>query len=413
MYPNSPIASITQTPLPPEIRSPSAPFVRRQRRSFSGAMWLVSLLALTESVGTATPTSPPPSATPGSTAASTDTVIEPRARDHLRVDYFIDEAGREQPVRTQADWAKRRADILVGLYASTGELPDRRALGPVRYTVVEGSRAEGPGFTREKLMIDADDGDRIPAWLLRPTHTPPGTRGPAVIALHQTHFRFGKDEIIGLAGSPNLAYARELAQRGFVVIAPEFPTLGEYKYDFAKDRYPSGTLKGMWNHMRCVDLLVELPDVDPKRIAAIGHSLGGHNAIWFSVVDERIRVVVSSCGWTAIPNYKNGDLKGWEGERYLPRFLERYGNDPTRVPWDFPELLAALAPRAFFSNSPIGDTNFAVEGVRHSVQEASKIYALLGVPERLQVRYPDCGHDFPPEIREEAYRFIEAELAKP
>jgi hypothetical protein len=35
------------------------------------------------------------------------------------------------------------------------------------------------------------------------------------------------------------------------------------------------------------------------------------------------------------------------------------------------------------------------------------------VPERLQVRYPDCGHDFPPEIREEAYRFIEAELAKP
>ena len=76
-------------------------------------------------------------------------------------------------------------------------------------------------------------------------------------------------------------------------------------------------------------------------------------------------------------------------------------------------MLAALAPRAFFSNSPIGDTNFAVEGVRHSVQEASKIYALFGVPERLQVRYPDCGHDFPPEIREEAYRFIEAELAKP
>ena len=409
MHPNSKTRSFDHTALPPAIRPSSTSSNRCDLRHVSGASRLITLLVLTASLSTATPAATPPQATP----AATDPVVEPRARNHLRVDYFIDESGREQPVRTQADWAKRRADILVGFYASTGELPDRSTLGPVRYTVVEGSRAEGPGFTREKLMIDADDGDHIPAWLLRPTNASPGTRGPAVIALHQTHFRFGKDEIIGLAGSPNLAYARELAQRGFVVIAPEFPTLGEYKYDFSKDRYPSGTLKGVWNHMRCVDLLSELPDVDPQRIAAIGHSLGGHNAIWLSVVDTRIRAIVSSCGWTPTPYYKNGDLKGWEGERYLPRFLERYGNDPARVPWDFPELLAALAPRGFFSNSPIGDTNFAVEGVRLSVQEASKIYALFGVPERLQVRYPDCGHDFPPEIREEAYRFIEAELAKP
>ena len=413
MHPTPSIPAVDPSVLRLETRASSNRSARQGRCLVSGALRLAGLVALTASLGTTASAGTPPTAAPGSPNATSEAVVEPRARDHLRVDYFIDDAGREQPVRTRADWAKRRADILVGLYASTGELPDRSTLGPVRYTVVEGSRAEGPGFTREKLMIDADDGDRIPAWLLRPTNATPGVRGPAVIALHQTHFRFGKDEIVGLAGSPNLAYARELAQRGFVVIAPEFPTLGEYKYDFAKDRYPSGTLKGMWNHLRCVDLLCELPDVDPKRIAAIGHSLGGHNAIWFSVVDERIRAVVSSCGWTAIPNYKNGDLKGWEGERYLPRFLERYGNDPARVPWDFPELLAALAPRGFFSNSPIGDTNFAVEGVRRSVQEASKIYALFGVPERLQVRHPDCGHDFPPEIREEAYRFIEAELARP
>ena len=56
---------------------------------------------------------------------------------------------------------------------------------------------------------------------------------------------------------------------------------------------------------------------------------------------------------------------------------------------------------------------FAVEGVRRSIAEASKIYALFGATERIQVRYPDCGHDFPPEVREEAYRFIEATLASP
>lgn len=392
---------------PHPLRSPIAPALRSLRH-LAGALALSAALDAVAADGHAATTAP------GAATIESRIVPEPRARDHRRVDYYIDDAGREQPVRTASDWAKRRADIVVGLCATMGEVPDRRSLGPVRYTVVEGSRAEGPGFTREKIMVDADDGgDRIPAWLLRPTSATPGKRGPAVIALHQTHFRFGKDEIIGLAGSPNLAYARELAQRGFVVIAPEFPSLGEYKYDFSKDRYPSGTLKGVWNHLRCVDLLTELPDVDPNRIAAIGHSLGGHNAIWLSVVDERIRAVVSSCGWTAIPFYKNGDLTGWEGERYFPWVLERYGNDPARVPWDFPEMLAALAPRGFFSNSPLGDTNFAVEGVRRSIAEASKIYALFGATERIQVRYPDCGHDFPPEVREEAYRFIEATLASP
>lgn len=337
MHPESSNGALRPTPRSSGLRTASSSdsFVRQQHGWNRRPWGLVGLLALTARLVTAAPaTTPPPAATSAANGIS-DTIIEPRARDHLRVDYFIGGKGKERPVKTPADWDRRRADILVGFFASTGELPDRRGLGPVKYTVVGGSRVESDGFTREKLMIDAEDGDRIPAWLLRPAKATPGIRGPAVIALHQTHFRFGKDEIVGLAGSPNLAYARELAQRGFVVIAPEFPTLGEYKYDFSKDRYPSGTLKGIWNHLRCVDLLCDLPDVDPARIAAIGHSLGGHNAIWLSVVDERIRVTVSSCGWTAIPNYKNGDLKGWEGERYLPRFLERYGNDPKRVPWDF------------------------------------------------------------------------------
>ena len=30
--------------------------------------------------------------------------------------------------------------------------------------------------------------------------------------------------------------------------------------------------------------------------------------------------------------------------------------------------------------------------------------------EKLQVRYPNCEHDFPPEIRQEAYAFLDAAL---
>ncbi|MBI3839068.1 MAG: HEAT repeat domain-containing protein [Planctomycetia bacterium] len=74
------------------------------------------------------------------------------------------------------------------------------------------------------------------------------------------------------------------------------------------------------------------------------------------------------------------------------------------------EIVAALAPRAFFSNSPLHDGNFEVAGVRKAIAEAKGIYELLGSGDRLQVRYPDAGHEFPPVVRHEAYQFIDLVL---
>ena len=39
-------------------------------------------------------------------------------------------------------------------------------------------------------------------------------------------------------------------------------------------------MKGIWNHMRAVDLLQSLDEVDNDRIGCIGHSLGGHNTLY-------------------------------------------------------------------------------------------------------------------------------------
>jgi hypothetical protein len=94
----------------------------------------------------------------------------------------------------------------------------------------------------------------------------------------------------------------------------------------------------------------------------------------------------------------------------MPRLRDVYGLDPDRVPFDFDEVVAALAPRAFFSNSPLGDDNFAVAGVKKAIVAVKPVYALFGADDRLQVRYPDCGHDFPPEVRREAYAFIDRVL---
>jgi len=56
------------------------------------------------------------------------------------------------------------------------------------------------------------------------------------------------------------------------------------------------------------------------------------------------------------------------------------------MPFDFPELLAALAPRALFVNAPLHDSNFDVDGVRECVA------AYHG--KHLEAVYPDAEHDF-------------------
>jgi len=176
--------------------------------------------------------------------------------------------------------------------------------------------------------------------------------------------------------------------------------------------FRSTTRKGIWNHRRAVDLLQSLSEVDPERIGVIGHSLGGHNSIFVAVFDPRIKAVVSSCGFNAFPKYYGGNLAGWSHKGYMPRIAEMYGKDPKKMPFDFTELVGTLAPRPFFINAPLKDANFEVSGVRDCVEAARPVYELLGAKDALVAVHPDCAHDFPPEIREQAYAFFERVLGR-
>lgn len=130
----------------------------------------------------------------------------------------------------------------------------------------------------------------------------------------------------------------------------------------------------------------------------------------FCVFDERLKVVVTSCGWTPFHDYYGGKIAGWTSDRYMPRLRTVYDLNPDRVPFDFYEVVAAIAPRALFSNSPTRDSNFDVAGVKKAEQKARPVFALLGAAGQLQVRYPDSAHDFPPEVRQEAYGLIDRVL---
>ena len=353
----------------------------------SGLFWFENLLiAHNRPTGTAANAPPHPHSYP----------------DHSRLLFYKDSTGGEHAVSNPHDWANRRADILRGAEQAMGQLPgpDRRVALNVR--LIEAVETEH--YVRTKLSFAVEAGDRVPAYLL----IPKGLEGknPAMLCLHQTT-RIGKGEPAGLGGRPTLDYAHELAMRGYVSIVPDYPSFGDYQYEFkdrgVHQRYASGSMKAIWNNIRAVDLLESLPEVDPDRIGCIGHSLGGHNAIFTAVFDQRIRAVVSSCGFTAFHDYYGGKLRGWTSDRYMPRIRDSYANDPNQVPFDFHELVAALAPRALFVNAPIRDSNFDIGGVRKVIQSATEVYGLLGAKDALVVHYPDSGHDFPDKVRQAAY----------
>lgn len=334
----------------------------------------------------------------------------PSYPDHGRLLVVRDAEGRERPVATADDWKIRRGHILAHLQAVMGPLPGPSRRVPLDVRVAE--TIDEPACTRIGLTYAAEPGDRVPAWLLIPKDRAPGERRPAILALHQT-VAIGKDEPVGLGGKPDLRYARELAGRGYVCLAPDYPRFGEHRADPYDLGHASASMKAVWDNIRAVDLLSARDEVDPGRIGVIGHSLGGHNAIFTAVFDERLAAVVSSCGFTSFPSYRKGDLTGWSHDGYMPRIRTRYGRDPGQMPFDFTELIAAIAPRAFFANAPLHDDNFDAGGVRACFEAARPVYDLLGAGESLRAAHPDADHTFPAEARDMAYAFLDRILRRP
>jgi len=341
---------------------------------------------------------------------------------------YVDAKGQKAPVKTLFEWQTKRSQILDSLQAFFGKFPgdpdmppfdSRIANLPPFHTVIKDS-VKTNFYIRYNIRFTVAKNEEVTAYLYIPLKKEKGVRFPAMLALHQTE-DIGKGSVDGQGPYINLAYAKELAQRGYVVIAPDYPSFGDQKdYNFATDRYESGVMKAIFNHIRCVDFLQATADVDPERIGVIGHSLGGPRAMYVAAFDTRLKVIVSSCGWTLnryYNNYNEGMRKkygsrhwGYVQERYSPLALTKYQLNVESFPFDFDELIAALAPRPFFSNSPIHDANFNVEGVRVGIANASQVYHFLKADDNLQVRYPIASHDFPPLIRYEAYDFIDKYL---
>jgi hypothetical protein len=335
-------------------------------------------------------------------------------RDNLLVYRGAD--GKPVPVKTVEDWAKRRAEVVRGMEAVMGKLPGDAKRCALDVKIEE--EVDCDTYVRRLVTYASEPGGRVPAYLLIPKDVLAGKRkAPGVLCLHGTNNVIGHGVVVGLGDLKNRAYAMELAKRGYVTLAPNYPLLAKYQPDLKKLGWESGSLKAVWDNMRGLDLLASLPYVDSsKGFATIGHSLGGHNSVYTAVFDDRLKVVVSSCGLDSFLDYYNGDpknwapQKGWCQTRYMLKLAD-YKGRLAEIPFDFHELIGALAPRHVLIVAPKKDSNFRADSVDRIVVAARPIFKLHGDEARLRVEHPDCEHDFPPEMREAGYKLIDAVLA--
>lgn len=285
------------------------------------------------------------------------------------------------------EWLKTRKAIESAVTGVLGKLPATRVDLQVK-TVDE---QDFYGITRRRVNYFLDDWTRVTAWMFIPEDA---LEYPAIVCMHGMN-PMGKDESAGLeGGDPRLAFARHFAERGYVTLAPDTIAAGERTYSkldpfdtkaFYKEHPKLSAIgKMLYDHQRAVDVLTDAKEVDPTRIGAIGHDLGGVNALFLAAFDERIGAVVSSGGITAFSEDENPQRWAADsGMVLLPKLKSAI--DTGEYPFEWDEVLALIAPNPTLVITALNDDVLSkTSSVQNLVDRAREVYTLLGAGAALE-----------------------------
>lgn len=207
---------------------------------------------------------------------------------------------------------------------------------------------------------------------------------------------------------------QQLAKRGFAIFA--FDQLGfgarihEAKHFY--DRYPRWSILGnmIEDTRAAIDALSNLEEIDSSRIFLLGYALGAKIGLLTAGFEDRVKGLVSICG--VDPLRLDTPEKGTEGIRQyshlhglLPRLGFFVGNED-RVPFDFDEVLALVAPKPTLVVAPTLDRYARLADVEREVEASKKIYALHGQPGALKFETPVDINRFAHRTQESAFDWL-------
>ena len=305
---------------------------------------------------------------------------------------------------TGAD-ARRHADaVRARMRDAMGGLPADRTPLNARIT----GRLDRDGYRIEALVFESLPGIFVTGSLYVPDGTGPF---PALLGT-------AGHSVEGRAAALYQHVWATMARRGVLVLAYDPPGQGErLEYldpQTGTSRIGVGTpehshagqqclLTGtsiaryfVHDGIRALDYLLTRPDVDPARLGVAGNSGGGTQAAWLGALEPRLNAINSSC-------YITSWKELWAGpgpqdmEQVLPGFLARG--------LDFPDMIAAAAPRPYLVSNAIRDY-FPIAGARETVAWSRWVYGLLDAGDRLGHFTFDDEHGWSQPRREAAYRWF-------
>lgn len=299
------------------------------------------------------------------------------------------------------DKRQRRAE----LYSLLGDLPDRSR--PVEAHKVSEERREK--YLLEKLVLELNGLEHVPAYFVKPLDSPPDKRLPTILYnhAHGGDYKTGKDELLEHRGYfQEPPYAEELTRRGYAALCIDHWVFGD-----RRGKSESAVFKGMlwegrvlWGMMvfdslRAVDYLVTRSDVDPKRVGTLGLSMGSTMAWWLAALDERVKVCVDLCCLTDFHTLiETEGLDGHGIYYYVPSLLKHFTTA---------QVNALISPRPHLALAGNLDKLTPAKGLDRVDEELKRVYAQDGAPQAWKLFRQDVGHAETPEMRAEIVKWLE------
>jgi len=228
--------------------------------------------------------------------------------------------------------------------------------------------------------------------LYYPANTPPNAKLPTVIWLHGYSYPLGYMWNFRYDLHPILA----LVRAGYAVLAYDQCGFGSRMNEAGPfyDRYPHWSMMGrqVEDLRAAIDALQKDSLVDAQRIYVFGYSMGGMIGLYTAALDDRIKGVVSICGFTPMrtdtAERGTGGVARYSHERPLIPRLGFFIGRESQIPYDFHEVLGAIAPRPVLVLQPELDRDANVADVAAAVEQAKKIYSLYGAAGALTLHRP-------------------------
>ncbi|HEX2947043.1 MAG TPA: prolyl oligopeptidase family serine peptidase [Clostridia bacterium] len=270
----------------------------------------------------------------------------------------------------------------------------------IDYEVLETSQCNG--YKRELIQYFIHGRKNI-AFLLLPEGE---GKHPAILINHQHNGErnLGKSEVCGLAGNPLQAFGPALAERGFVVIAPDSLCFEDRRFN------ASGINKNDdddWHHfltmcygiltgqtlakiviedaMGAISVLNGLDYVDYNKIGCLGHSYGGNTTIYLTAFDKRIHYACASGSAATFRNrIENG--VGIEMASVIPNFVRYY---------DIDDVVCEICPTKFLIVSATDD-KYSKDAM-DVYKKAEKKYEKCNAGQQISIKQYEGGHALTPE----------------